>query len=162
MVDYKFQTFNYLKNLVLNVSNLVAANIPIDCDSPFDEVTDSGTTITSPNYPSNYDNGKDCQVTIRFAADQIVSITLESFDVESHSTCAYDYLAVHDGDSTCSNLIGPKLCGTDHAGLTIRSTGNTMTLHFHADGIVRRSGFKINVNSGKKYDLPLTYIRQII
>ena len=153
----EFQNFNYLKNLVLNVSNLVAANIPIDCDSPFDEVTDSGTTITSPNYPSNYDNGKDCQVTIRFAADQIVLITLEAFDVESESTCRYDYLAVHDGDSTSSNLIGSKLCGTDHVGSTIKSTGNTMTLHFHTDSSETRSGFKINVVSGKiylKYDLP--------
>jgi len=125
----------------------IATNITIDCDSPFDEVTDSGTTITSPNYPSNYDNRKDCQVTIRFAADQIVSITLEAFNVESHSTCVWDYLAVHDGDSTSSNLIGSKLCGTDPAGSTIQSTGNTMTLHFHTDGSVTRSGFKINVNS---------------
>ena len=139
--------------MVLIVSNLAAANIPIDCDSPFDEVTDSGTTITSPNYPSNYYNGLDCQVTIRFAADQVVSITLEAFNVESHSTCVWDYLAVHDGDSTSSNLIGSKLCRTDHVGSTIKSTGNTMTLHFHTDSSETRSGFKINVISGKKYDL---------
>ena len=79
-----------------------------------------------------------------------MSITLEEFDVESNSACSWDYLAVYDGDSTSSPLIGSKLCGTSHNGTTIQSTGNTMTLHFHTDGSVIRRGFKIYANSGKK------------
>ena len=121
-----------------------------------------GTTITSPNYPNDYGNHRDCQVSIRFSGNQTVTIRLEAFNVESHSTCTWDYLAVHDGDSTSSSLIGSKLCGTSHEGSTIQSTGNTMTLHFHTDGSVTRSGFKINVNSGTNYDFHLACFGQCI
>lgn len=133
--------------IVLQECLEAASTVTIDCSSPFNEVTTTGTAITSPNYPSNYNNGNDCQVTIRFAAEQIVSITLESFDVESHSSCGWDYLAIHDGDSTNSPFIGSKLCGSSHSGTTIQSTGNSMTLHFHTDGSVTRPGFKVYANS---------------
>ena len=106
----------------------------------------------SPNYPNDYGNSKNCQIKIRFAADQVGSIRFEEFDVESHSTCNYDYLAVHDGDSTDSPLIGSKLCGTSPAGTTLQSTGNVMTLDFHSDSSQARSGFKIHADAGKKYD----------
>lgn len=113
------------------------------------EVTMVGTTITSPNYPSNYDSSKDCQITIRFATDEIVSIKFETFNVESHSKCHYDYLALHDGSSISSPIIGSKLCGTGPAGTTMQSTGNVMTLHFHSDRSQTRTGFNISANAGK-------------
>ena len=54
----------------------------MDCVAPFDEVTQPGTVITSPNYPGNYDNDMYCQLTVRFAEDEIVAIRLDEFDVE--------------------------------------------------------------------------------
>ena len=113
-----------------------------------------GSNITSPNYPNNYPNGKDCQTTIRFAVDQIVTVTFEAFAVEAHSTCAWDYLAIYDGDSTNSPMIGSKLCGIGtHVGTTIQATGNAMTILFHTDNVVRESGFKLVANAGKNFDL---------
>ena len=135
----------FIQNNFLN-SNLVV----IDCDSTFDkEVTVSGTPIVSPNYPSSYENDKDCQTTIRFAAGEVVNITFETFNVETDEDCSYDYLAVFDGNSTSSAMIGSKLCGSSLSGTTLQSTGNTMTLYFHTDDVQTRTGFKIYAYSGK-------------
>ena len=119
----------------------------IDCDSPYDEVTSAGMNIMSPNHPQNYNNNQDCVVTIRFAEGERVAIQFEAFDIESHSSCVWDYLEVRDGDNENSNLIGSKLCGLTNPG-TIESTGNTMTLKFHSDGSVVKTGFKIRTSIG--------------
>ena len=111
----------------------------IDCESPFDEVTIPGSTITSPNYPNNYDNSENCQLMIRFATNAIVSLTFEEFNTES---CC-DYLYLHEGSSISSPMIGSKLSGTSPARTKINSTGNTINLRFYSDGSVTRTGFKI-------------------
>ena len=80
---------------------------------------------------------------ITFATNAIVSLTFEDFNVESHSSCSWDYLAVHDGKSINSPIIGSKLCGTSPVGTTMNSTGNVINLHFVSDGSATRTGFKI-------------------
>ena len=128
--------------------------ITIDCDSPFDEVTIPKTKIISPNYPNDYDNSKNCQTTIRFAVDQVVYITFEAFAVEAHSTCYFDYLEIHDGDTISSPILGSKLCGIGtHVGTTIQSTGNAMTILFSTDSSATEGGFKLVANAGKNSDL---------
>ena len=115
-------------------------------------MTVPGTTITSPNHPSLYDNNLDCQVTIRFAESPAVLIEFEQpFSIESSGNrCPWDYLEVHDGPSASSSLIGPKLCGNlDPVPTPIQSTGNSMTLVFHTDSSVTRSGFRIRATSGE-------------
>ena len=120
----------------------------MDCVAPFDEVTTPGTIITSPNYPGNYDDGMNCQLTVRFAANEIVAITLDKFDVEDGSLCNYDYLTFYDGDTTSSRIIDKELCGYSARGKTFKSTGNVMTLFFKSDDSVTRPGFKIYANNG--------------
>ena len=93
-------------------------------------------------------------MTITFATDTLVSITFEDFDVNwCNPECSCDYLAVHDGNSTSSPIIGLSqnelnqgmkgLCGTTPKGTTIKSTGNVMTLHFISSEQYGGSGFKI-------------------
>ena len=125
----------------------------IDCQSPYDEITIPEIAITSPNFPNNYDSNKDCQLKIRFSPNQKVSIKFDAFDVEPHSTCQYDFLAIYDGETTDSPILATKFCGANSAGTSLQSTGNTMTLHFHTDSSVTKSGFKIKVSissGGKK------------
>ena len=138
-------------------------SIEIDCESPFDVITEAGTQITSPNYPNNYDNDLDCQLTIKFEPDQIVSVTFESFDVELEDRCEWDYLAIHDGNSTESPMIGYKLCGKGPTGTTIKSTGNQMTIHFFSDEIETRTGFKLTTKAeakGKRHSKVLKSLRK--
>ena len=130
----------------------LGSSVTIDCESPFDEITVIGTTITSPNYPDEYGTNRDCQVSIRFSGNQTVAIRLEAFDVEFQDYCMYDYLAVHDGSNTSAPMIGQKLCGTSPDGTSMASTGNIMTLHFHSDAYETRSGFQIYTDVGKNAD----------
>ena len=109
----------------------------------------------SPNYPNDYGNNRDCQVSIRFSGNQTVTIRLEAFNVESHGACAYDYLTVHDGSTTSAPMIGSKLCGTSPAGTRMKSTGNIMTLHFSTDTYMSVGGFQIYTDAGKKADIIL-------
>ena len=142
----------------------------MDCAAPFDEVTTPGTIITSPNYPGNYSNNMECQMKIRFPADQIVTITVDEFDVEpldefdDDSSCEYDFLTLFDGKPSFDGdydyfydhendyeLIidkNKKLCGKYARGKTFKSTGNLMTLHFKSDHKETRPGFKIYANTG--------------
>ena len=143
MLIYLFSTYWVIPSLIITELILKLDTTSIDCESPFDEVTVPGTTITSQNYPNTYDSSTDCQLMITFDANAIVSLTFEDFNVESHSSCRYDYLAVHDGSSISSQIIGSKLCGTIPVGTTMNSTGNVINLHFVSDGSVTKTGFKI-------------------
>merc|ERR1712203_508089 len=95
-----------LKTVTGNQGELVLG--VIGCDSPFNGGITPGTRIISPNHPGNYENNKDWQVTIRFSGG--VRIRFEAFDIETHHSCAYDYIEVRDGNST--NFSAQKLCGT--------------------------------------------------
>lgn len=96
----------------------------IDCKSPYDIVTTPGIAIISPNYPNGYPYDLTCQVTLYF--DTRVSIEFESFWLtypdHDTQTCDYDWLDVHDGNSSNSELIGSRLCGKQDIRRHLKST----------------------------------------
>ena len=127
-----------------------APTVTINCNPPFEEITVPGTTIMSPNYPNSYDDGLDCQVTIRFVGSPTIQIEFDPvYEIDRiDQYCYYDYLEVRDGPSASSTMIGKKLCG-DTVPPPIQSTGNSMTLIFHIDRSISKAGFKITANPGK-------------
>ena len=122
----------------------------MDCNGSTNVVTSPNTTIVSQNYPNNYDDNKDCRITIRFSTGQRVYIEFLDFELEADSDCDYDWLEIRDGDSANSNIIGSKLCGSGTPS-PVESTGNSLTLVFHSDFSVNRKGFQIRVGIGKSY-----------
>lgn len=97
--------------------------------------------ITSPEYPNEYPNGHDDCVTVLWAEEgQNVELVFTDFELESHSTCNYDWVQVRDGDSSESELLG-TWCGSDSPG-TIRSSGSMLYVEFHSDGSVVRTGYQ--------------------
>lgn len=66
----------------------------------------------------------------------------EEFDLEASSNgdCRYDYLAVYDGDSINSRLIG-RYCGSAIPE-SVKSVTNTMTVQFVTDSSVTKGGFR--------------------
>jgi hypothetical protein len=52
-----------------------------------------------------YDNFDDCAWLIEVDRNHVVEFSFEDFDVEPHSNCSYDYVALYDGANTSAPLI---------------------------------------------------------
>ena len=113
-------------------------------------VTTPGTMIVSSNYPSNYENFCDSQLTINF--EQRIILQFESFDIEHQVPCILDWLEVSDEGSSDDNLTGTKMCGSSIPD-PIVSFGNSLKLTFHSDDSVGLKGFKIKADLGTKYTI---------
>ncbi len=61
--------------------------------------------IMSPNYPNMYDDHDDCGWTIEVPQNHVVDLRFEDFDVEPHSNCSFDYVALYDGANESAPLI---------------------------------------------------------
>ncbi|XP_068190202.1 bone morphogenetic protein 1-like isoform X2 [Antennarius striatus] len=99
---------------------------------------DSGQ-IQSPNYPDDYQSNKVCVWKITVAEGFDVGFIFQSFEVERHDSCAYDYVEVRDGDSESSPLIG-RFCGYEKPD-ALKSSSNQLWLKFVSDGSVNKAGF---------------------
>lgn len=71
---------------------------------------ESGGRLESPNYPLDYLPSKECIWKITVPKDFQVALRFQSFEVENHDSCVYDFVEVRDGDSPESRLIG-VFCG---------------------------------------------------
>ncbi|KAM4028087.1 cubilin isoform 1-T1 [Anomaloglossus baeobatrachus] len=111
--------------------------------------TGCGATLTalsgafsSPNYPMPYYHNSECYWLLKSSSGNILEIDFQHFDLESHSNCNNDYLAVYNGNSTNSNLL-QKLCGKTLPA-PIRSTANAMYVKLRTDSSMSYSGFLAN------------------
>ena len=107
-------------------------------------MSSSTGVITSPNYPNMYDNDDDCAWLIQVDRNHVVTFTFEDFDVEPHSNCSYDYVALYDGANSSAPLIIQHCGQTVPEPNTFTSTGNQMYVRMKADGSVPAKGFKAN------------------
>lgn len=127
-----------------------------------DLTIESGNQLESPNYPLEYLPNKECIWRITVQEDYQVALKFQSFEVENHDNCVYDYVEVRDGDSPDSRLIG-VFCGykvppdmrsayriiflsLSHDQFNVfrlifRSTTNKMFVKFVSDGSVQKAGF---------------------
>jgi len=105
-------------------------------------------TLTSPNYPSDYDSKTTCTWTIktRQLSDYVVEVTFDDFQLESDNTksCSSDYLAVYDGlPHSGSDAIG-TFCGFIGSDTKVFSTGRHLTLRFVTNTEFNYRGFKLS------------------
>lgn len=103
---------------------------------------EAGGRIESPNYPLDYLPNKECVWRITVPEEYQVALKFQSFEVENHDNCVYDYVEVRDGDTPDSRLIG-VFCGYKIPP-DMRSTGNKLYLKFVSDGSVQKAGFSAN------------------
>ncbi|XP_078370562.1 dorsal-ventral patterning tolloid-like protein 1 isoform X1 [Oculina patagonica] len=109
-------------------------------------------TITSPNYPSNYDNNLECAWLITVDSSHsfrgyIVKVTFNDFSLEQSSPCD-DVLKFYDGMSSVSRHLG-SYCGTTHPEV-IYSTGPNLYVKFHTDAIYIYRGFSFSFSAVKE------------
>ncbi|XP_067127393.1 protein tolkin-like [Centruroides vittatus] len=95
--------------------------------------------LQSPNFPEDYRPNKECLWRITVPDNYQVALQFQSFEVENHDNCVYDYLEVRDGHDITSKLLG-KYCGYKVPD-EIVSSGNKMSVKFVSDGSVPKAGF---------------------
>ena len=112
-----------------------------DCGSSDLTASWENTTITSPNYPSDYDDNLNCTwiIKVSFSGRYIVKVLFNDFKLES--SCD-DVLKFYDGMNDTSNLIG-SYCGTTHPEV-IYSTGQYLYVKFHTDHMINYKGFSFS------------------
>ncbi|KFB52683.1 AGAP003702-PA-like protein [Anopheles sinensis] len=100
---------------------------------------ESGGRLESPNYPVDYLPNKECIWRITVPKDYQVALKFQSFEVENHDNCIYDYVEVRDGGTPDSQLIG-IFCGYKIPP-DMKSTSNKLFVKFVSDGSVQKAGF---------------------
>ncbi|CAM9270170.1 unnamed protein product, partial [Lampetra planeri] len=97
--------------------------------------TQSEGIIISPNWPNDYAHNRQCIYVIRLPAAETVNLTFTHMNLESHSSCTFDYVEVRDGGSEADPLIG-KFCGNSLPA-PISSSSNHLWIRFKSDSSVR-------------------------
>ena len=99
--------------------------------------------ITSPNYPSYYDNNADCQWILRSETGNTLTVLITSFQTES----TYDRVEIGNGEAvTTESVIG------DYAGvlnttvpIEVTSTDPALWITFVSDDDKTQQGFVLTV-----------------
>ena len=95
--------------------------------------------IASPNYPNNYPANLRKTEIIEVEEGLSVVMQFTAFVVESHSTCAFDYVTIKNGDGT---TLMEKTCGSSlPAALTSKS--NVVKIYFHSNEVNSFSGWRL-------------------
>jgi len=98
--------------------------------------TDNFGVITSPNWPSDYLDDKQCTYLISPSGHGVIELLVVDFQTEA---CC-DKLKVFDGASGSANLIA-TLSGINETGYLLHSTGTQMFLNFSTDLTGHMRGF---------------------
>ncbi|KAL7976600.1 hypothetical protein Chor_008549 [Crotalus horridus] len=102
-------------------------------------LTTSSGIFMSPNYPMPYYKNAECYWLLKSSHGSVFELYFDQFHLEAHSSCYFDYLAVYDGSSSNSNMLG-KFCG-NQIPPTLRSTSNNMYIKLRTDGSLNSRGF---------------------
>uniref|UniRef100_A0A0A1XPB1 Metalloendopeptidase n=1 Tax=Zeugodacus cucurbitae TaxID=28588 RepID=A0A0A1XPB1_ZEUCU len=102
-------------------------------------VDDTEGRLESPNYPLDYLPSKECVWKITVPRGYQVALKFQSFEVENHDSCVYDYVEVRDGATEDAQLIG-VFCGYKPPP-NMKSSGNAMYVKFLSDSSVQKAGF---------------------
>lgn len=97
--------------------------------------------LQSPRYPDNYPTYRTCQWTISMKPGKKISLLFNTFRLENHHSCNYDYLEIRNGLTPDSPLIG-KYCNRDLPPAII-SSGPYLYFKFNSDGSRTDKGFNL-------------------
>lgn len=112
------------------------------CGGEIDATTSLYGTIASPGSPGNYPPNRDCLWVIRSSPGKRIQLNFFGLKLESHESCDYDYLAIHNGDTDEHPLL-EKFCNSTQPA-PLLAPQNEVTLHFHSDGDSTDTGFQIH------------------
>ncbi|CAK8694480.1 unnamed protein product [Clavelina lepadiformis] len=96
-------------------------------------------TISTPNYPDDYDNNLNCTWIIQAPANKLVEVQIQDFLLESCDFKVYDFLDIYDGETLYS---GAPFCG-DQLPLDFESSSSQVRFFFSSDFSEIARGFQI-------------------
>ncbi|XP_075972498.1 cubilin homolog [Anticarsia gemmatalis] len=97
--------------------------------------------ISSPGSPGQYPPNRDCYWHLTTTLGKRINLHFFALDIESHTNCSFDYLAIYDGASEADPLIS-KYCNSSQPAPVV-SAGSDMFIHFHSDAYGTGNGFQI-------------------
>ncbi|KAG7279659.1 hypothetical protein CRUP_025762 [Coryphaenoides rupestris] len=140
----------------LSTEGFSARYISIDATTDCSETFTSPTgTLSSPNYPSNYPNRRECVYKIVVEVNMQIMLNFTDFYVEYSLNCQYDYVEIRDGGYETSPFIG-RFCGNQRPQVLV-SHSNRLWLKFRSDLANTRRGFTAHwdgTQTGEPYPLP--------
>ncbi|XP_030376364.1 dorsal-ventral patterning protein tolloid [Scaptodrosophila lebanonensis] len=113
------------------------ANFEVVCGG--DILLDKDQSIDSPNYPLEYMPDKECIWRVTAPEHHQVALKFQTFELEKHDSCIYDFVEIRDGSRNDSRLIG-RFCG-EKIPPNIKSRTNQMYIKFVSDNSVQKLGF---------------------
>jgi hypothetical protein len=103
-------------------------------------IVNDGDRFYDDGLNDDYKKNKNYTMTLEVPLGSSIKVVFESFFVEVHSSCNYDWLKIFDGSSVSSTLLG-TYCGTNSPG-AISSTGEALTFQWKSDWSVQESGWE--------------------
>ncbi|XP_055944726.1 cubilin-like isoform X2 [Argiope bruennichi] len=103
--------------------------------------------ISSPNYPSRYDNNVECKWVIEFVPGYVVKLEFTGrFDIEMDNTCSKDYFMVEEYNEDDSWTQALKICGPVNPEPFI-SKKNKVRITFHTNENINGDGFHLTYST---------------
>ncbi|XP_072020163.1 LOW QUALITY PROTEIN: cubilin-like [Amphiura filiformis] len=133
----KFSTDGNVANHGFRASYEFIDAFPNGCGGLYTELTG---LFSSPLHPDTYPHGVHCVYAIQVEPGRVIRLMFNAFNLESHSSCNYDYVAIYDNSTTSHDGDLGRYCGSTPPH-TITTEGNLMTVVFHTDSSVAREGF---------------------
>ncbi|XP_007519728.1 CUB and zona pellucida-like domain-containing protein 1 [Erinaceus europaeus] len=112
-----------------------------DCGGYLDSLEGS---FSSPNYPSPHPEPAYCVWYLQVKKGYKIQLNFKEIFLEVDDHCRFDFIAIYDGSSTTSGLIG-KVCG--QATPTFESSSNSLTVVLSTDYANSYRGFSATYTS---------------
>ncbi|KAK3588078.1 hypothetical protein CHS0354_012131 [Potamilus streckersoni] len=104
------------------------------------------TTLTSPNYPNQYENNLRCHWIIHAPMNHRIAIQITDIDLQQSGTCSFDYLKINLGGN--SDLETDRICMKNDTDLIFFSRSNTADVYFITDQSITKRGFSLHYQAG--------------
>lgn len=106
-------------------------------------LTSSSGSISSPNYPENYNENAECFYRIVTSQGSRISISFTDLDLERTTSCRDDYIQIFDGRDQNSASLG-RHCTMSNKLVNIQTTSNVAFIKFRSDYYNTGKGFLLN------------------
>ncbi|XP_039746472.1 cubilin [Pararge aegeria] len=109
-------------------------------------LTSVSGSISSPNYPQNYNENAECFYRIVTSSGSKIRISFTELDLEKTTDCRDDYVEIFDGSNEQSSSYG-KHCLMSSTLNNIETTSNYAFIKFRSDILIGGKGFLLNYNT---------------